>query len=554
MEAFQDRFDLSDEIKRAILDMGYDEPTPIQEGAIPPMLLGRDIIGQAQTGTGKTAAFGIPLMNEIDTQSREVQAIVLCPTRELCMQTAGELMKLARYKRGLNTLAVYGGQPIERQLRGLQQGAQVVVGTPGRVMDHMNRGSLDLSSVKIAVLDEADEMLDMGFRGDIETILQQTPKQRQTALFSATMPREILNLGRSYLTNPEHVRIAAKQLTVDLIQQTYIAVRSFHKLELLARLLVKHQTKLALVFCNTKRGVEDIVTQLVSRGFAAAGLHGDMRQIERDAIMSRFRQGMVSILVATDVAARGIDVDDIEAVFNYDLPLDVEYYVHRIGRTGRAGKVGRAYSFVTGQEISKMWDYRRITGAKILCEQSPTGEELKRIKMERKLSEIRERLGLDAQAPQDQNLEKTETDDAESEVDRLESEMVKPEKKAEALPEGASLAEVAMSLLNGAEPGKLVETMLGMLLDMGDNKTKDELDIKLPEPTKLPRPAQQRPYSAPRRTPYGQPTQPAGARNQQNRGYGDRHSNTRNDGARYGQRPYAQRRDEGRKPYTKHQG
>ncbi len=514
MEAFQDRFDLSEELKRAIYDMGYTSPTPIQEDSIPPMLDGKDIIGQAQTGTGKTAAFGIPLVNQIDAGDRNVQALVLCPTRELCVQTAGELMKLARYRRGLNTLAVYGGQPIERQLRGLQAGAQVVVGTPGRVMDHMNRGTLDLSRVRIAVLDEADEMLDMGFRGDIETILQKTPEARQTALFSATMPREILALGRSYTRNPVNIRIAAKELTVDRIAQTYISVRSFHKLELLARLLVKDDTKLALVFCNTKRGVEDVVTQLVSRGFAAAGLHGDMRQIERDAIMARFRQGMVSILVATDVAARGLDIDDIEVVFNYDLPLDVEYYVHRIGRTGRAGKEGRAYSFVTGTEISRMWDYRRITGAKILCEQPPTGEELRKIKTERKLTEIREILA-----------------------------------------QGGAPGEMARALLVGQEPEAVVEAMLTMLLNAGDIKTKDELDIKLPEPPKTAKPALpgQRPYAPTRRGPYGQPAQQQGRPQQGARQQG-RYGQASGDSSRFPSRPHQTRRDDGRRPFPKQQG
>ncbi len=465
MQAFQDTFNISDELRRAISDMGYQEPTPIQSGSIPPMLEQRDIIGQAQTGTGKTAAFGIPLVDALDIKERHVQALVLCPTRELCVQTAGELVKLGRYRAGLRTLAVYGGQPIERQLRGLRDGAQVVVGTPGRVMDHMNRGTLDLSRVKIAVLDEADEMLDMGFRDDIETILQKTPETRQTALFSATMPREILSLGRRYLKNPVHIRISPEKLTVERIEQSYISVRSFHKLELLARLLVKTDAQKALVFCNTKRGVEDIVTQLQSRGFAAAGLHGDMQQIQREAIMARFKQGAVSVLVATDVAARGLDIDDIEVVFNYDLPLDVENYVHRIGRTGRAGKQGRAYSFVLGQEVARMWDYRRITGAKILCEQPPSGAELKQAQVERKIYQIK--AGLD-----------------------------------DAQPDALLMAQ---QLLDGQDAERLVASMLSMLLQRGDNKTNGELDIRLPEPVKTARTDAPRPFAPTRRGPYGQP-------------------------------------------------
>ena len=370
LEQFE--FEMSQEVRQAVAEMGFEEPTPIQRDAIPPMLEGRDVIGQAQTGTGKTAAFGIPLVEKIDPADRRVQAIVLSPTRELALQTAGELMKLGKY-RHVSVLPVYGGTPIERQLRELSRGVQVVIGTPGRVMDHMRRGTLDLSGVRLAVLDEADEMLDMGFRDDIETILQQTPEARQTALFSATMPQPILMLGQKYLKDPAHIRVAAKEMTVDKVNQSYISVRSFQKGELLARLLVRDDTKLALVFCNTKLGVENVVTNLQSRGFSAAGLHGDMRQIERDAIMARFRNGMVNVLVATDVAARGIDVDGVETVFNYDIPLDAEYYVHRVGRTGRAGREGRAYTFVVGREVARMWDYRKYTGAKILCEKAPTG-------------------------------------------------------------------------------------------------------------------------------------------------------------------------------------
>ena len=375
-------FQISDELTRAIDDMGYEEATPIQAAAIPPLLQGRDMIGQAQTGTGKTAAFGIPLIESLDLTVREVQALVLCPTRELALQVAGELIKFARYRRGVRVLPVYGGQPIERQLRGLREGAQVVVGTPGRVMDHMNRGSLNLGNVKMVILDEADEMLDMGFRDDIETILKETPETRQTALFSATMPREIVMLARRYLKDPARVTIESRELTVESIRQSYFVVRSFHKTELLSRLLLRDQVALALVFCNTKRAVDDVVADLSRRGFQAAGLHGDLRQIERDVIMSRFRSGQVQVLVATDVAARGLDIDDIELVVNYDVPQDVEYYVHRIGRTGRAGKAGRAYTFAVGRETTRMWEYRRITGATILCEQPPDARAIHSAKAE----------------------------------------------------------------------------------------------------------------------------------------------------------------------------
>ena len=469
LEQFE--FEISQEVRQAVAEMGFEEPTPIQRDAIPPMLEGRDVIGQAQTGTGKTAAFGIPLVEKIDPADRRVQAIVLSPTRELALQTAGELMKLGKYRR-ISVLPVYGGTPIERQLRELSRGVQVVIGTPGRVMDHMRRGTLDLSGIRLAVLDEADEMLDMGFRDDIETILQQTPEARQTALFSATMPQPILALGQKYLKDPAHIRVAAKEMTVDKVNQSYISVRSFQKGELLARLLVRDDIRLALVFCNTKLGVENVVTNLQSRGFSAAGLHGDMRQIERDAIMARFRNGMVNVLVATDVAARGIDVDGVEAVFNYDIPLDAEYYVHRVGRTGRAGREGRAYTFVVGREVARMWDYRKYTGAKILCEKAPTGEEINRVLAERMAGRIAEH--------------------AQQEVTE--------ENRA-----------LARQLLTGLDAETAVAALIGLVAASG-TKIDAAVDLNIPEPVRQPRPERRGPYGRPvqpeRRGPYGRPVNP----------------------------------------------
>lgn len=463
---------ISEEVRKAIEEMGFEEPTPIQRDAIPPMLEGRDVIGQAQTGTGKTAAFGIPLAEMIDVNDRRVQAIVLSPTRELALQTAGELHKISKYKH-ISVLPVYGGTPIERQLRELNRGVQVVIGTPGRVMDHMRRGSLDISGVKLAVLDEADEMLDMGFREDIETILQDTPQERQTALFSATMPLPILSLGQKYLKDPVHIKVAAKEMTVDKVNQSYISVRSFQKGELLARLLVRDDTKLALVFCNTKLGVENVVTHLQSRGFSVAGLHGDMRQIERDAIMARFRNGMVSVLVATDVAARGIDVDGVETVFNYDIPLDVEYYVHRVGRTGRAGREGRAYTFVVGREVSRMWDYRKYTGAKILAEKAPTGEEVSAVLAERMANQIA------AHAQQ----EVTDTN-----------------------------RHLAQKLLTELDAETAVAALIGMVASMSGTKIDPSIDLNIPEPVRQPKPERKgrfgRPFQPERRGPYGRPVNP----------------------------------------------
>lgn len=464
MEVMRDMFGLSPEVALAIEDMGYETPTPIQKEAIPPMLAGHDIIGQAQTGTGKTAAFGIPLIEKIDPSVRRVQALVLCPTRELAIQTAGELMKLARHRAGVNVVPVYGGQPIERQLRALQNGAQVVVGTPGRVMDHMKRGTLNFDTLTLAVLDEADEMLDMGFRDDIETILTATPESRQTALFSATMPRPILMLAKNYLQDPVQVKIEKRELTVEKIEQCYISVRSFHKNELLSRLLTLENIKLALVFCNTKQGVESVVTELQHRGFSAAGLHGDMRQIERDAIMARYRNGLINVLVATDVAARGLDIDNIEAVFNYDIPLDVDYYVHRIGRTGRAGKDGRAYTFVVGREVSRMWDYRRITGAKILSRKAPGAEEVQKALCSRVMEEIT-----------------AHTQETHSEETLIQ----------------------ARTLLESAEAEQAVAAMLDLLIRQAGARTDVSIDLNPPEPVRPPRPAT--PSAPVRRGPYGKP-------------------------------------------------
>ena len=431
-------FDISQEVRRAIEDMGYEEPTPIQRMTIEPLLQGRDLIGQAQTGTGKTAAFGIPMAEKVDPTKKEVQAIVLCPTRELAVQTAGELTKISKYKSGIRVLAVYGGAPIERQLRELNYGVQIVVGTPGRFMDHLDRGTLDLSGIALCVLDEADEMLDMGFREDIENILSRANDQRQTALFSATMPFPILSLAQKYLREPQFFKVENQSMTVDAIRQTYIPIRSFHKVELLSRLLLRDGISRALVFMNTKLGVEDVVTTLQNRGFAAAGLHGDMRQIERDAIMARFKAGTVGILIATDVAARGLDIENVEAVFNYDIPLDVEQYVHRIGRTGRAGKEGRAYTFVVGRELSRLWDYRRITKAPILAENPPSGEEARF--MEKALSIAGDETGI--------------------------------------------ISENARKLLEQADALSVVSALLKMLDDTNGQRIRPDLDIRIPEPPK----------------------------------------------------------------------
>lgn len=340
-------------IIKAVTEMGFEDMTPIQEKVIHLLIDGQDIIGQAQTGTGKTAAFGIPLVEGIYSQSKDVQALVLCPTRELAIQVTEEMRKFIKYMSGIKLIAVYGGQDMSTQIRGIKD-AQIVIGTPGRIMDHMRRRTLKLQDVQLVVLDEADEMLKMGFREDIETILQETPKDRQTALFSATMPKEILNITKKYQRNAIHAKTNNKELTISLVAQYYFSLKSGEKTDVLCRLLDYHNPKRALIFCKTKRGADALAGTLKGRGYPAEPLHGDLSQGQRNAAMAQFRHGKAHILIATDVAARGLDVDDVETVFNYDIPMEEEHYVHRIGRTGRAGKEGKAFTFVVGKEIYKL--------------------------------------------------------------------------------------------------------------------------------------------------------------------------------------------------------
>jgi ATP-dependent RNA helicase DeaD len=341
---------VSAEILKAVEDMGYTHPSQIQTQSIPLLLEGRDLIGQAQTGTGKTASFAIPIIDQVEVSIKKPQALILCPTRELAVQVEGEFVKLSKYKRGFSSTCIYGGESIDRQIKSLKQGVQVVVGTPGRIMDHMDRGTLKLDHVGIIVLDEADEMLDMGFREDIENILSDCPEERQTVFFSATMPKPILDLTKKFQKNPEIIKVLRKELTVENITQVYYEVKQPLKIELMTRLMNLNQYTLSVVFCNTKRVTDEVTEELIARGIMAEALHGDLSQAQRTKVMNKFRKGHCSVLVATDVAARGIDVDNVEAVFNFDLPLDEENYVHRIGRTGRAGKSGAAISFVTGRK------------------------------------------------------------------------------------------------------------------------------------------------------------------------------------------------------------
>lgn len=385
---FED-MNISNEICRAVLDMGFEEATPIQSQAIPVILEGKDIIGQSQTGTGKTAAFGIPLLERINPEDRRLQALILCPTRELAIQVSEEFRKLLKYKDNIRVLPIYGGQPIDRQIAALRKGTQVVIGTPGRVMDHMRRRTIKAETVQMMVLDEADEMLDMGFREDIETILVKIPEEHQTLLFSATLSPEILDITKRFQRNPEFIKIVRKELTVPNIEQYYFDVKEKTKLDALCRIIDVYDPKLAMVFCNTKKRVDDLVEMLQGRGYFAEGLHGDLKQAQRDKVMQKFRNGTIEILVATDVAARGIDVDDIDVVFNYDVPQDEEYYVHRIGRTGRAGNAGKAFTFCVGKEIYKLRDIMRYTKTKIQQQKLPTLSDVEEMKTNIYLEKIK---------------------------------------------------------------------------------------------------------------------------------------------------------------------
>lgn len=386
------QLEVSEEIIRAAQDMGFEETTPIQAKAIPVILEGRDIIAQAPTGTGKTCAFGIPALEGIDTRDYGVQVLILCPTRELVIQVAEELTALAKYKKDVRILPIYGGQQIDRQIKALRKRPQIIVGTPGRIMDHLRRGTLRLEGLNKIILDEADEMLNMGFREDIDIILESVPKVRQFILFSATLAPAILEIANKYQNNPQTINVVHKALTVPTIEQYYLEVRESNKVEVLSRLIDANNFKLLVIFCNTKKRVDDLCKDLQARGYSAESLHGDMKQLQRDNVMSRFRHGLIDILIATDVAARGIDVDDVEAVFNYDVPSDEEYYVHRIGRTGRANRQGVSYTFAAGKELVKLRDIQRYTKSKIKCIKPPSIEDIQENKLSGIIDDVKEVL------------------------------------------------------------------------------------------------------------------------------------------------------------------
>ncbi|MCL5023762.1 MAG: DEAD/DEAH box helicase [Nitrospirae bacterium] len=381
-------FGLSDEVLKALFDMGFEEPTPIQKIAVGPALKGRDLIGLAQTGTGKTAAFGIPIVEKgRRSKGKFPYAVVLAPTRELAVQVAQELNRIGRNK-GVISVPIYGGQSIERQIKSLQKGVDAVVGTPGRVIDHIQRGTLNLGGISIVVLDEADEMLNMGFIDDIERILKETPKERQTMLFSATMPEEIVRIARKYMRDPERVFVDPKKLVVTKITQVFYEVREEDKIKALTRLLDVEDPSLTLVFCHTKREVDEVSGKLQQMGYSAGAIHGDFTQSFRDEMMEKFRKGETDILVATDVAARGLDIPDVSHVINYSIPQNPDGYIHRIGRTGRAGKSGIAITFVTPREYRQLRLIEKSAKTTIRKAKLPTKDEVKRAREKELMEDV----------------------------------------------------------------------------------------------------------------------------------------------------------------------
>jgi len=390
-------FSFDPEILQAIADLGFEEATPVQELVLPLMLQGRDVIAQAQTGTGKTAAFGLPILQCLDSAANYPQALILAPTRELAVQVAEALHRMGKRK-GVSSLAVYGGQPIERQLRALRNGVQVVIGTPGRIMDHIRRGTLALDQVRTVILDEADEMLDMGFIEDIEFILEQVPADRQTGLFSATIPPRIVALARRYMRDPARVTIENEKMTVPLVRQVYYDVSGREKLDALTRILDFETPASTIIFCARKSEADTLCESLQGRGYSAEVLHGDLNQTQRDRVMNRFRASQVEILVATDVAARGLDIPDVSHVINYDIPWDPESYVHRIGRTGRAGREGDAITLVTPREQRQLRTIERVIGRRLVRMRLPSPADVAARKREAVLDQIRTAIdegGLD---------------------------------------------------------------------------------------------------------------------------------------------------------------
>ena len=387
-----DELGLPAPLMRALDDVGYENPSAIQAMTIPHLLAGRDLLGQAQTGTGKTAAFALPLLARLDFRQREPQVLVLAPTRELALQVAEAFQRYAAHIDGFHVLPIYGGQDYRTQLRGLKRGPQVIVGTPGRIMDHMNRGSLKLEALRCLVLDEADEMLRMGFIDDVEWILEQTPGDRQLALFSATMPEAIRRITRNYLKDPAEIIIKVRQTTAETIRQRVWMVSGLHKLDALTRILEVEEFDGMIIFVRTRIATTELAEKLNARGYAAAPLNGDIAQAQREKTVESLKQGRLDILVATDVAARGLDVERISHVLNYDIPYDVEAYVHRIGRTGRAGREGDAILFAANRERRLLRAIEKSTGKNIEKMELPSAEDVTDTRVKRFKARISETL------------------------------------------------------------------------------------------------------------------------------------------------------------------
>ncbi len=384
---------LSKEVNRAIADCEYHEATYIQSACIPVLLSGGNVIGQSQTGTGKTAAFGIPIIEMITSDGdKRPKALILSPTRELALQVTEEIRKFAKYKEGIRTVCIYGGTPITNQIQDLKKGCDIVVGTPGRILDHINRHTLKLANCSKIVLDEADEMLNMGFREDIETIMRHLPEERQTVLFSATMPKSILDITSTYVSNAIHIKTPAQEMTASKIKQVVYECKQSDKRDVLMQLIELDRPELAMVFCNTKKMVDDLTSELVSKGYPAAAIHGDMKQEARSHVMERFKKRKLSILICTDVAARGIDVSDMDAVYNFDFPQETEYYVHRIGRTARAGKEGLAVTLLTPRQRFLINDLQKITRAKIETRPLPSGKMIEEIRLRQTKEDLQKML------------------------------------------------------------------------------------------------------------------------------------------------------------------
>ncbi len=426
---------LSPEILKAVDKMGFEEASPIQTAVIPFGLAGRDVVGQSATGSGKTAAFAIPAIEKVDVTLKKVQVLVLCPTRELAVQVAEEFGKLAAFKKGLMEVPIYGGQSYDRQFRALAAGAQVVIGTPGRVMDHMERGTLRLDALKVIVLDEADRMLDMGFRDDIEHVLKAVPAERQCLFFSATMPHAIQDLIKRYTRDPEWIRIESLAQNAPQVEQIYFEVDRRSKIEVLTRLIDLHDFRFGIIFCSTKIMVDELDEHLHARGYSTDRLHGDITQAQRTRVMDKFRRRGFEFLVATDVAARGLDVDDLEVVFNFDLPNDAEDYTHRIGRTGRAGKRGMAFTFVSGREIYKLQGMMHYARLKIRRERVPSLDEVEEAKGNVFFEKLRATLEEKKFKSHDQMVDRlleqgyTSTDIASALIHLMQGETEEPAKK-----------------------------------------------------------------------------------------------------------------------------